>query len=125
MEASKPASQVGNFGDSSEEQIARKLTWVPLPNYAAPVLSCPRLKGGTCNCTAYCGEYLGAPDWRSIHKFVNEHIEGYEYDDGAAVVVPDTTTKVLLQDCIAGLLDDEAFRAMLARLPAARTGGAV
>lgn len=53
-------------------------------------------------------------DWIKISEFAAEYASEYEYDDGCIRHTPTSEQRHYLDDCIAGLVNDDDFRALLA-----------
>lgn len=51
-------------------------------------------------------------DWNAINKAALEYVKEYEYDDGCVRQTPTKEELVLIDDCVASLLNDDDFRAL-------------
>lgn len=63
-------------------------------------------------------------DWKSIQAAIDEYLDGYELRADEGAYTPSKFERFLLDDCIAGLLAEDDFLALMAARPAPGAGDA-
>lgn len=64
-------------------------------------------------------------DWKAIQVAIDEYLDGYELRADEGAHTPTDFERFLLDDCIAGLLADDDFLALMAARPAPDAGNAL
>ncbi|MFY2030268.1 hypothetical protein ACOTDE_26500 [Achromobacter xylosoxidans] len=82
------------------------------------------MEQGQANAQANMAIRAPSRDWKAIQAAIDEYLDGYELRTDEGAHTPTDFERFLLDDCIAGLLADDDFLALMAARPAPIAGNA-